>query len=105
PFRGHLENGGVPVTTTLTVTVSLYDEASDGTLLWGPEAHTVTPNGGDFTVLLGSTTPLPPTVLAGGDAYVEVTVGATTLTPRQRLGSVAYALRSATAASAESATG
>lgn len=94
PFRAHIEQSGVPVTSALTLTFALYDQPSGGALLWGPEAHTLTPANGEISVMLGQTERLSPSVLERGDAYVQVSIGATVL-GRQRLGSVPYALRAA----------
>lgn len=95
PFRGHLESGGAPVVTEVTLEARIYDAGTGGALLWGPETHTVTPANGDFTLMLGTNTALPPSVVQGGDAWVAIAVGGVALGGRQRLGSVAYALRAA----------
>lgn len=97
PFRGHLEQSGAPVTSTVTASFTIYDAPAGGALLWGPETHTITPTAGDFTVRLGSSVRLSPSIVEGGDAYVEVAIGATVL-GRQRLGAVPYALRAANGA-------
>jgi microcystin-dependent protein len=103
PFSGHLDDGTGPVTVATTLRFEIFDEEDAGVSLWGPESHTVTPDGGDFTVMLGETVPLPATVVAGGDAYVDVTVitsagASVSLSGRQRLGSVPYSLRASDAA-------
>lgn len=95
PFRGHLESGGAPVVTAVTLEARIYDAATGGALLWGPETHTVTPADGDFTLMLGESTALPPAVVQGGDAWVAIAVDGVALAGRQRLASVAYALRAA----------
>lgn len=98
PFRGHLESGGSPVTSAVTIEAQIHDAATGGALLWGPETHAVTPAGGDFTLMLGTSVALPPTVLEGGDAWIAVSVDGTPLAGRQRLGSAPYALRAREAA-------
>ncbi len=105
PFRAHLERAGAPVTTPITVEVEVFDAASGGTSLWGPESHTVTPAAGELTVLLGSTVPLPASVLEGGEAWIAMSVDGTLLSGRQRLASAPYAMRAAVSQRAESATG
>lgn len=95
PFRGHLESGGAPVTTEVTLEARIFDAGTGGALLWGPETHTVTPADGDFTLMLGTNTALPPSVVRGGDAWVAIAVDGVALAGRQRLASVAYALRAA----------
>ncbi len=94
PFRGRLDQGGVAVTTSVTASFSLFDAPVGGARLWGPEVHDLTPADGNFTVLLGETVPLPAAAFAGGDTFVEVTVGSSTLVGRQRLLSTAYSVRS-----------
>jgi hypothetical protein len=98
PFRGHLESGGVAVTTTVAIEVRVFDAPTGGALLWGPESHSVTPAGGDFTLMLGSNVALPAAALEGGDAWVALSVEGTALSGRQRLASVPYALRTREAA-------
>lgn len=98
PFRGHLESGGVPVTSAVTIDVRVFDAPSGGAVLWGPETHTVTPAAGEFTLMLGTSSPLTPAVLEGGDAWIALTVEGTALAGRQRLASVPYALRTREAA-------
>lgn len=98
PFRGHLELGGSPVTGAVTIEARIHDAASGGALLWGPETHAVTPADGDFTLMLGSSVALPPSVLEGGDAWIAISVDGTALAGRQRLASAPYALRAREAA-------
>jgi hypothetical protein len=46
---------------------------------------------GIYNVLLGSVTALDASVFSGDDRWLEVKVGDDTLSPRQRITSVAYA--------------
>ena len=58
-YQGMLTSGGSPVTTTVTVVFSIYDDETSGTLLWG-ESQSVTPNSeGLYSVYLGGGTPTP----------------------------------------------
>jgi microcystin-dependent protein len=82
----------VPVTSPVTVTFTIHDAPTGGARLWGPETHTITPAAGEFSVMLGSAQRLSPSIVEGGDAYVEVAIGSAVL-GRQRLGAVPYALR------------
>jgi len=75
----------------------IYDAASGGTLLWAEPAAadpaaSVSVAGGVFTRLLGSSVALNASVFSGGNAYLEVEVNGETLSPRQRIGAVAYAM-------------
>ncbi len=92
-YQGHLlDASGLPVTDgAYSMAFSLWDAETDGAQLWGPEAHTVTITDGYFSLMLGTEMPLNPAYFAS-DTYLEVTVGGETLTPRQPLGAVAYAL-------------
>ena len=92
-YQGHLlDTTGLPVTDgAYSMAFSLWDAESAGQQLWGPEAHTVTVTSGYFSLLLGTEMPLDPAYFTG-DTYLEITVGGETLTPRQALGAVAYAL-------------
>ena len=94
PFRGHLEAAGAPVTVPVIAGYALFDSPTGGSQLWPPagarEMHSVTPSGGDFTVMLGSSVPLPASIFAAGDAYVEASIGTTT--PPFRSGSVSRAI-------------
>jgi hypothetical protein len=92
-YQGHLLDAtGLPVANgAYPMVFSLWDAASAGQQLWGPEAHTVTVSDGYFALLLGTEMPLDPAYFTG-DTYLEITVGGETLNPRQPLGAVAYAL-------------
>ncbi len=92
-YQGHLlDTTGLPVADgAYPMTFSLWDAATDGAQLWGPEAHTVTVRDGYFALLLGAEMPLNAAHFTG-DTYLEIVVDGETLTPRQALGAVAYAL-------------
>ena len=70
---------------------SLWDADIAGQQLWGPETHTVSVSDGYFSLLLGTQMPFDPSHFTGS-TYLEIAVGDETLTPRQALGAVAYAL-------------
>ncbi len=92
-YQGHLlDAAGLPVADgTYPMAFSLWDADSAGQQLWGPEAHTATVRDGYFSLLLGTEIPLDAAHFTG-DTYLEIAVGGETLTPRQPLGAVAYAL-------------
>jgi hypothetical protein len=73
------------------MTFRLYPTLSGGTACWS-ENHTVDVRNGVFSVLLGQTIAINSACLAG-DAYLELVVGGETLTPRERLTSVAHAVQ------------
>ena len=86
---------------TYTVEFALYDLPTGGTALWTETwdgaTVPVTTEAGAFSVLLGSHEPLPEALFAEHpETYLGVTVGADAeMVPRQRIASVAYAMRSA----------
>jgi hypothetical protein len=72
---------------------ALFDAASAGNLVWGPEVHDAVPvSDGLFSVGLGSrTTGGIPTTTWNGDRYLEIAVGGETLEPRELIRSVPVA--------------
>ena len=88
---------GTPVADgTYTVTLSLWDVASGGSVmtdqLW-TETETVTAHNGLFSAVLGNTTALTDSLFSGA-VYLEVQVGADpALAPRQQLVTVAHAFK------------
>ncbi len=91
-YQGHLlDAAGEPVLDgAYPMTFSLWDAAGGGSQLWGPESHSVDVSDGFFSVLLGESVALDPSVL-GADTYIEIAVGGETLVPRQPLAAVAFA--------------
>jgi len=84
-YQGHLlDASGLPVADgAYPMAFSLWDAATDGAQLWGPEAHTVAVTDGYFSLLLGTEISLDAAHFTG-DTYLEIAVGGETLTPRQR---------------------
>lgn len=95
-YQGQLLNAsGNPITNPSTPMVfRLYTTASGGTACWS-ESRTVDVRSGVFSVLLGQTTAINSSCLAA-DAYLELVVDGETLTPRERLTSVAHAVEAST---------
>jgi hypothetical protein len=93
-YQGRLaDDAGAPLDGTYGMSFALYDAATGGDLIWGPEAHTAVPvSDGLFSVGLGSnTTGGIPTTTWNGDRYLEITVGGETLAPRELIRSVPIA--------------
>jgi hypothetical protein len=93
-YQGRLsDSDGVPLDGTYGMSFALYDAATDGGLVWGPEEHTaVEVSDGLFSVGLGSKTSGGiPTTTWNGDRYLEITVGGETLEPRELIRSVPIA--------------
>ncbi len=103
-YQGYLtDDQGIPITNpSLSMTFSIYDEASAGNQKWTETQISVDVNKGVFSVLLGSVTLIPDTVFtAGTDRWLELVVGGQTLTPRTRITSVGYAYTSTYSDTAE----
>ncbi|MBI3504986.1 MAG: hypothetical protein HY059_09110 [Proteobacteria bacterium] len=88
-YQGRLIDNGFPVTGTRTMTFRLYNAPNGGTLLWNSGAQGVQVTQGIF----GTTLAISTTALSGaGQKYLEVQIETTTLSPREPLNSVPYAL-------------
>ena len=84
---------GTPQNGTFGMGFAIYDAATDGSLIWGPENHSAVPvTEGLFNVGLGSQTSggIPITAW-NGDRYLEITIGGETLLPRELIRSVPIA--------------
>ncbi|MDE2292600.1 MAG: hypothetical protein KGL53_11005, partial [Elusimicrobia bacterium] len=93
---------GAPRTAaSVDITFRIFSAASGGTALWTEGPITETLVHGVFTAQLGQTVPLSSAVFQGPDRYLELQVETETLSPRQRLTSVPWALRAAAADSLE----
>jgi hypothetical protein len=93
-YQGRLaDSGGTALDGTYGMSFSLWDAATDGNLIWGPESHAAVPvSDGLFSVGLGSQTSGGiPTTTWNGDRYLEITVGGETLSPRELIRSVPIA--------------
>ena len=93
-YQGRLaDNAGTPLDGSYGMSFALYDAASTGNLVWGPEDHPAVPvSDGLFSVGLGSRTAGGiPTTTWNGDRYLELTVGGETLEPRELIRSVPVA--------------
>ena len=100
-YQGKLLIGSRLATTTQSMYFILYDAASAGTALYtasgtigSPGAVSVTPAQGLFSINLGDTgtNSIDPAIFQNNSSvYLEVRIGADTLTPRKRITSVPYA--------------
>ncbi len=83
---------GVALNGDYDITFSIWDDATGGTRVWGPETHSsVTVTNGLFDVQLGTITTLG--IDFSDSLWVEVEVEGVTLGPREKLGTVPYAFR------------
>jgi hypothetical protein len=87
-YQGFLRQGGAPLNNpSQSMRFRIYDALTGGTMLWDSGALTVNVANGLFTVQLN----LPVSIWTGADRFLEIQVGATTLSPRVRIGSTPYA--------------
>jgi hypothetical protein len=98
PYSGSLEVNGQAPNASLPMAFALWDAATAGNRLF-QEPQTVPVTGGVFAVVLGAAAgnPLPESVFTAGALFVEVTVDATTLAPRQQVYAAPQAIRGRTA--------
>ena len=87
-YQGYLRQGGAPLNNpSQAMRFRIYNALTGGTALWDSGAQTVNVSNGLFTIQLNP----PISVWTGADRFLEIQVGATTLTPRVRLGATPYA--------------
>jgi len=84
------------------VTFRIYDAESGGSLKDGPYSSNVTTQNGLFNALIGQ---INASVFDGSDLWVEMEVDGETISTRQRIVSVAYAIRATSAADADTLGG
>ena len=95
-YQGQLTNAsGNPITNaSLPMTFRLFTVSTGGTVCWN-ENQTISVQNGQFNVLLGKTTAIPLACLEGS-TYLEIGVNGETLSPREFLASVPYAIQANT---------
>lgn len=100
-YQGKLLVGGSSATTSQSMYFILYDASTGGSALYtaagttgSPTSISVTPVAGLFTIILGDTgtNALDPIIFKNySDIYLEVRIGAETLSPRKRITASPYA--------------
>jgi hypothetical protein len=86
-YQGFLRQSGAPVNGNQQMRFRIYNAPTSGTLLWDSGTLPVNVNNGLFTVQLNT----PASVWTGAERFLEIQVGATTLSPRVRLNPTPYA--------------
>jgi len=84
---------GTPVNGVVSITFSLFDQATGGTPVWTETQSLLLTVDGAYGTLLGAVNPLPDTVLLNpGQRFLEIAVNAgEPLSPRLELGASPYA--------------
>jgi len=94
-YQGRLLRAdGTAATGTASVTFTVHDSVSGGSLLW-TETQTLGLSDGYYSTFLGLVAPPDDGDFDGGARWLQVQVGGETLLPRQQIGSVAFALQAA----------
>jgi hypothetical protein len=95
PYRGYLDQNGVPVTnTTMQFIFELFTQENGGTAAWG-ETQTISVVDGQFTAALGDSFAIPAALFAQPSLFLQITVDGQQLAGRQRLLTVPYAQKAA----------
>jgi hypothetical protein len=92
PSTKNPKNGAVSLTFRICDTLA----ASCAAPLW-TETQSINVTNGQFAVQLGSVTAISSTVFSGSARFLEIQIGAETLSPREQLGDSAFSFRAAVA--------
>lgn len=100
-YQGLLkDSSGDPVTGTVSITFTIYDAASSGSVLWQETHSSVAVAEGGFSVVLGAgdvPAALGDDVFSASERWLGITIGADPeLTPRTQMVSVPYSQRVST---------
>jgi len=91
-YQGRLlRSDGTAATGTATLGFAIFDAATGGSALWN-ETQTLGLSDGYYSTLLGLVSTPADSVFDAGPRWVQVSVGSETLSPRQQIGAVSYAL-------------
>jgi N-acetylneuraminic acid mutarotase len=105
-YQGYLEDsGGAPINGTVSMTFAIYDVSTGGASLWDENQSSVLVTEGDFSVVLGSVTPIDLPFDVQYYLGVKVAPDLVEMTPRAVLVSVPYAFRAKEADSLAGAGG
>jgi hypothetical protein len=100
-FTGRLTTSNGPVTGNVNVVFSLFNQATNGTVMWTETRSNLLATNGLVYADLGALTTLDESVLLNAPLFLEISVGGEILTPRLPLQSVPYSIRSEVANSAD----
>jgi hypothetical protein len=104
-FTARLQDDGQPLAGAHDFRFALFDVATGGAEVWSETRDGVIVTDGLVYLDLGAVDPLDVTVFAGGERWLAITVDGTAMQPRLPIASVPYAIRAASAASADTVGG
>jgi len=98
-YQGRLtDNSGVGLTGSKTLQFNIYDAASGGTKVWGPQIFNNVPLvDGYFNVILGTTDTAGTSIadaFGANNRFLGITYDSKEIVPRQQILSVPYAMQS-----------
>jgi hypothetical protein len=93
PYQGFLaDSTGTPIEGAVDLTFKLYETSNSPDALWEESIPQVAVSNGAFAVALGQLSPNMKSYMTDGRAqYISVSVNGESVSPRQRIGSQAYA--------------
>jgi len=105
-YQGYVEDGGVPMNSSVAMTLRLYDSAAGINLLYADSSGSVQVQNGVFNTFLGDDSIAGDllTALNEPEVWLEIVVNGITLSPRQRVVSTPYSQLSGHADTADIAT-
>lgn len=89
-----LDHNGNLISSNVMVSVGIYTNPTLGEAVYSEEIGTVAVNNGIYSFMFGTNEAEIANVFKNPDTWLEVSVNGTTVTPRQRLVAVPYAIRS-----------
>ncbi|MFC1889972.1 hypothetical protein ACFL4G_09460 [Thermodesulfobacteriota bacterium] len=91
-YQGYLsDDTGTPIDGSVQMLFAIYDQETDGSELWSEGPMAVPVDEGRYSVILGETTPITPTLL-DGPCWLEVIVEGEYLVPRERITSTPFTI-------------
>src|SRR4051812_6286404 len=102
-FSARVVENDVALEGSHDLTVKIFNAATGGDELFSEDHQGVAVDKGLVYLSVGSTTPLDAAVFDGTEAFLEVSIDGTVMTPRLAIGSVPYAQRASAAFEADHA--
>ena len=97
-YQGLLtDNNGNVVTGNKAISIAIYDASTNGTLLYSENIGTITVQNGVYSFQFGSGPGFATALAATGQHWLQVTIDSVAQTPRERLVSVPFAIKAASA--------